>query len=262
MELHCQIASLAYKKRRILHDVAFSAGAGEFIAVIGKNGQGKSTLIRALSGQMPYLGRVTLDGDELSALPVRERATRISLMPQQLTAPHITVRELLSFARAPYRSLSGRSREDEQAIASAIRDADLESLADCYLDRISGGELRRAYFGMVLAQDTPLLLLDEATAFLDAEYEARLIGLVRRSAAERGKTVVAVMHSPEYALSYADRILLLSEGAVRFFGTPEELLSTGLPEEIFGLRRFTACSADGEERVFFSAAVPANTARL
>ena len=253
MELHCQIASLAYRKQSVLREVAFSASAGEFIAVIGKNGQGKSTLIRALSGQMPYCGSVTLDREELSGLSPRERAKRISLMPQQLTTPHITVRELISFGRAPYHSLAGKNDEDEAAILSAMRDADLESLGDCYLDRISGGELRRAYFGMVLAQDTPLLLLDEATAFLDAEYEARLIGLVRQCAAERKKTVIAVMHSPEYALSYADRILFLHAGTVRFFGTPEELLSTDLPEEIFGLHRFTAHNGEGSERVFFSA---------
>ena len=253
MELHCQIASLTYRKQSVLREVTFSAKTGEFIAVIGKNGQGKSTLVRALSGQMPYCGSVTLDGRELSSLSPRERATRISLMPQQLSTPHITVRELIAFGRAPYRSLTGKTAGDEAAILSAMRDADLESLGDCYLDRISGGELRRAYFGMVLAQDTPLLLLDEATAFLDAEYEARLVGLVRQCAAERQKAVIAVMHSPEYALSYADRILLLHGGTVRFFGTPADLLCTSLLEEIFGLRRFTARSAEGSERVFFSA---------
>jgi iron complex transport system ATP-binding protein len=253
MELHCQITSLAYRKKSCLREISFSASTGEFIAVIGKNGQGKSTLIRALSGQMPYCGSVTLDGEELSAMSSRKRATRISLMPQQLTTPHITVRELISFGRSPYRSLMEKNGEDEVVILSAMHDADLDNLTDCYLDRISGGELRRAYFGMVLAQDTPLLLLDEATAFLDAEYEARLFGLVRQYAAARKKTVIAVMHSLEYALSYADRILFLHEGTVCFFGTPEELLATDLPEEIFGLHRFAAHNGEGRERFFFSA---------
>lgn len=252
MELSCQIESLSYKTREVLHDVCFSLESGEFLSVIGRNGQGKSTLIRALSGQLSYRGSITVDERELRSFTPKDRAKQISLMPQSLFAPHVTVRELITFGRAPYRALCGYSEADQEAIDRALHDADLSALSACTLDRISGGELRRAYFGMVLAQDTPLLLLDEPTAFLDAEYEARLFGLVKQRSKERHKTVIAVMHNPEYALSYADRILFLDGGTIRFFGTPDELLQTDHLETVFSLRRYLATDEDGKARVFFS----------
>ena len=171
-----------------------------------------------------------------------------SAVLQSLNAPHVTVGELVSFGRAPYRAL-GRSlsSSDLEKIDRALQTADLVSLQNCYADCISGGELRRAYLGAVIAQDTDTVILDEATAFMDADYQHRFLQTVCSLEKEEKKTVISVMHDLGAAVRYADNILLLDRGRQLFFGSVAELLATDLIERTFGVRRFTT---DG--RIFFA----------
>ena len=253
MKLQVSLSRVGYQKKTILKDVSFSADSGTFTAVIGRNGSGKSTLLSCLAGTLPYEGTLLLGETELSSLSGRVHAQKIARMAQSLQTPHITVRELVAFGRNPYLAPGQKPGEKDHAIVTqALFDADLCDLADCYLDRISGGEVRRAYLGMILAQDTPVILLDEATAFLDAEYEAHFLSLLSRLHKELQKTILFVMHNLEHAVAYADNIVYLADGTCAFFGTTREFLATTLPEDGFSLRRFYA--ADGEEtRVFFAA---------
>ena len=126
----------------------------------------------------------------------------------------------------------------------ALIKANVSSLRDCYLDRISGGELRRAYFAMMLAQNTDVALFDEATAFMDADFERQFVAMQKELA--KNKTVISVMHNLTLAVAYADAILVLDGGKQIFFGTPNELLATDIPENIFHVKRHTV---DG--KVFF-----------
>lgn len=253
VRLRAQLRSVGYGERTVLRDVALTLGAGELLAVIGKNGCGKSTLLAALCGLLDYDGEVRVDGEVLSALSPRERAQRVAMMLQQPRLPHITVDELLRFARAPYHTLHTREdATDCAAIEDALRAASLEELRACYLDRLSGGEVRRAYFGHLLAQTTPLMLLDEATAFADAVWERRMLDELRRRCREQGRSVVLVTHSLEMALDYADRLAVLDGGTLRYLGDPRALTEDKTLQDIFSVRALRATDDEGGERYFFA----------
>ena len=252
MELKININSVSYGKRAILKDVNLEIPEGTFVAVIGRNGCGKSTLLSAVSGIIPYSGEIMLDGTDISAMTSRERARQIAIMLQQTKTPHITVSELVAFGRSPHVAMGAKmTEEDLNVIETAIRDAELECIRNCFLDRISGGEVRRSYLGMALAQDTPILLLDEATAFLDTDREMRFLDMIDKKRRESKKTVISVMHNLSAAVKYADSVLLIDNGTSAFFGKTEELLSTDILERTFFVNRFTSVS-EGEERIFFS----------
>ena len=246
MAIDIDIKRAFYGRREILKNISFAPTDSSFTAVIGRNGSGKSTLISTISGLAQYEGRVTIEGEDIKLCDRKKLATRISLVPQELRRPHITVEELVSYGRRPFLKLGEGPRDiDRELISKAMSDADLYDIGDKYLDMISGGELRRAYFGMMLAQDTGVVLLDEATAFMDADFERRFIGMQRELAMT--KTVITVMHNLSLALSSADNILLLDNGEQIFFGSPEELLSTDLVEKTFSVKRY---SSDG--KIFFA----------
>ena len=169
-----------------------------------------------------------------------------SLLPQELRRPHIKVCDLVAYGRTPHLGFGAPLCDaDLSIIDRAVSSASLSDIRECYLDRISGGELRRAYFGMILAQNTDLVLLDEATAFMDAEFERRFFEMQKELSRE--KTVISVVHNLSSALNFADNILLVDGGAQMFFGTPSQLLNTDLVERIFSVKRF---EADGS--VFFA----------
>lgn len=247
MSLQITIANAAYRRRRVLHDIRLDANDGELIALIGRNGCGKSTLISCLASLLPFKGSVVADGRILNELSPRERAAHVGALLQQSGVPHLTVRELVGMGRTPHRGILSLPRAfDEEAVTRALIDADLLPLADHYADRISGGELRRAYFAMLLAQDARNVLLDEAGAFLDAAHDRRLWEMTRLLCA-RGKSVLCVTHDLSSAIRYADKILLLQDGEQLFFGETDALLETTLIEDTLGVHRYPA---DG--RVFFA----------
>lgn len=238
MSLDVRILSARYRGREVLSGVGFRAESGTLTAVIGRNGSGKSTLVSCMASLVPYEGEVCADGVRLSELDVRARARYLSAMLQELRRPHVTVRELVAFGRQPYRSVWRSTVASDARVDGALEAADLLELADRYVDQLSGGEVRRAYFGALLAQDAPNVILDEATAFMDADYERRFLEMAC-ALRDGGKTVVAVMHDLSAAVRYADRILLLENGTQRFFGCTEDLLRTDLVERAFSVRRYS-----------------------
>lgn len=249
MSLDVHIKSARYGRTQVLDNINFQTVGGTLTAVIGRNGSGKSTLISCLASLIPFKGEIKADGKDLRQMDIRVRAQKVSLMTQNLARPHVTVRELVAFGRNPYHTLlQGESGEDTMRIDLAIDDAEMKDLASRYVDTLSGGEVRRAYFGAILAQDAPTALFDEATAFMDADYERLFLRMVRSLAEDGGKNVVAVMHDLAAAVRYADNILVLDHGKQLYFGKTEDLLKTDLIEKTFGVKRYTA-----EGRVFFEA---------
>ena len=246
MNIEIDIKSVSYGKKQILKNISFSPSECSLTAVIGKNGSGKSTLISAIAGLISYEGSILLGDNEVKATVGRELAKMLSAMPQELRRPHISVSRLVSYGRSPYLKLGEKlSESDLNIISTSLAAADLLEIQDRYLDCISGGELRRAYFAMMLAQSTGIVLLDEATAFMDADFERRFATMQRELACS--KTVVSVMHNLGMAVEYADAILLLDRGEQLFYGSPSELLKTGIIERTFSVERY---SADG--RIFFA----------
>lgn len=242
--------SVGYKGKPVVENISFTVSDGEICALLGHNGCGKSTLLRAVMGSLGYVGSIRIDGQETRRLS-NDRAKLISLMPQLMARPSISVYELVSFGRQPYTGISGiLSKSDRQKIDDAIQKARLLPLVESRCDRISGGELQRAYLAMVLAQDTPNLLLDEPAAHLDARYERQISDFLLALKADR-RAVLAVLHNINHALAIADRIIVIDSGRLVFNGNRAEFADRQIAETYFGLRRYTCRDDRGNGAEFY-----------
>lgn len=188
---------------------------GDALAVVGPNGAGKTSLLLTLCGALPALtGTVRLAGQALAALTPRSRAQRVALLPQALALdPELTVRELVELGRTPYLGWWGRlAAADHAAVESSIARCDLRALADTALGRLSGGERQRALVAMTVAQQAPLLLLDEPTTHLDLRWRYQLFELLHALRRDLGVAVVMVLHDLAEAYREAPRVLVLGAG--------------------------------------------------
>ena len=245
--------SLRLGDRRILEDVSFTLRPHRLTALVGRNGSGKSTLLACVNQQVTYTGEILEGEKNMALLAPKERAKAVAILPQTLPAPHITVREMAAFGRTPYLDLTGRLTEkDRRAVSEALRSADAEALADRYVDTLSGGEGQRAALAMILAQNTPIALLDEPTAHLDQAHEAAFLDRLKALTVGRKKTFLVVLHDLTLAARYADDLIVLEEGRVVFSGPRETCLEQEVMENTFHLRRYTFRDQD-RTRIFFSA---------
>lgn len=232
--------SLAYGSRVVVSDVDLQINPGETTVLIGANGCGKSTLFKGLSRQLtPKSGSIHFDGHELGSLRPKPYARRVALLPQSPVVPEgLTVMELVSRGRHPHRRWWGApSPGDDDAVARALSLVDLESLAERPVDELSGGQRQRVWIALVLAQDTPTVLLDEPTAALDLAHQVELLDLVhglRRPDGSR-TTVVAVLHELNLAARVADRVIALKQGRVLAAGSPDEVFTTDVLADCFDL---------------------------
>ena len=226
----------AYGAREVLRECDLALEAGEIVAVIGPNGAGKSTLVRVLAALLrPSQGEVRIAGQRLAGLSRTEVARRVAVVPQaQETLFPFSVREVVALGRTARLDLLGRlAAEDRAAVDRALALMDLDALADRRIDAVSGGERQRAVLAMALAQETPVLLLDEPTVHLDPGHQLATLGLLRRLARERGTAVLAVVHDLNLA-ALADRVAVLDGGTVRAAGTPASVLTAELVAAVFG----------------------------
>lgn len=241
--------SVRYGEKTVLDNVSFSLCPHRLTVLVGRNGAGKSTLFGCVNQQVAHTGTITEGEKNLALISPRERAKSIAILPQSLPSPHITGRELACLGRNPYLDFTGRlTAVDQQAVEASLRDADALSLAERYVDTLSGGEKQRVLLAMILAQNTPIALLDEPTAHLDLGYEAAFLDLLQRLKKERKKTFLLILHDLNLAVQYADDLIVLDAGRVAFAGSREACLEQKVLEKIFGLRRYTV-----EDRIFFGA---------
>lgn len=219
-----------------LDGVSLEVEAGALHAVLGPNGSGKSTLMRALLGLTPLDGGwVKLDGRESAAWGRRERAQSVGAVAQseQVAFP-LTVREMVAMGRYPYlAALAGEGPEDREAIADALQACEVSDLAERDVTTLSGGEMQRVRIARALAQKPRALVLDEPTASLDIRHEMGILELLRASA-DSGITVLLITHGLDMAAQFADRMLLLSRGAVAAKGTPAEVIREDVLAEVYG----------------------------
>lgn len=216
--------------------------AGQTTAIIGANGCGKSTLLRGLTRQLPLLtGTLEVLGRSAVHWPARSYARSVALLPQSPVAPDgMTVEQLVDRGRHPHRGWFGaRTAADTEAIARALDLADLVELAGTDLSELSGGQRQRAWLALVLAQQTPVVLLDEPTSYLDLSHQVELMDLVRSlpdpTAAGQRATVVTVLHELNLASRSADHIVAMAHGQVVAAGAPGRVLTPALLEEVYGL---------------------------
>lgn len=229
--------SAAYYGKSILENVSFSVESGSITALMGRNGAGKSTLIRCLMGEKrDYSGSILLDGENVRSIPRQEIARKVACLPQILPSPHVTVEELVAFGRTPHTPFLGQlSALDREKVAWAIHAVGMEGRENAFVDTLSGGERKKAFFAMTLAQDTPLLVLDEPTAHLDTASRFAFLQRIEEMGSNTGKTFLLVMHELPEVLSCAHRIGVLHEGALAFCGTPKDCLAAEIPERCFGI---------------------------
>ena len=231
---------VGYGERTVLDGLELAITTGTVTAVVGPNGSGKSTLLKALARLLrPSNGAIFLDGVAITNLPSTEVARRLAVLPQGPTAPGgLTVGELVEQGRYPHAGALRMLRmQDHEAIMTALALTDMTAYAARPLDGLSGGERQRAWIALALAQDTPMLLLDEPTTFLDIGHQLEVLELVRRLNRERGMTIVLVLHDLNHAARYADRLVALNRGGrIAADGAPQDVLTTALLAEIFGVR--------------------------
>ncbi|WP_245156010.1 heme ABC transporter ATP-binding protein [Nocardioides sp. 503] len=218
---------------RILDGVDLAVEAGEMVALVGPNGAGKSTLLAALAGDLvPDDGVVTLDGRPLAAQAARDLARRRAVLLQhQSLAFGFHVIDVVRMGRSPWRR-TDREDDDDLVVERSLERADVTELAHRLFPTLSGGEQARSSFARVLAQETPVLLLDEPTASLDIRHQEALL-TIARDAARAGVAVVVVLHDLSLAAAYADRVCVLAHGRVRADGPPTEVLTGPLLTEVY-----------------------------
>lgn len=239
--LEAREVTAGYGRRAVLHGVTLALHPGEFVGLIGPNGGGKSTLLRALSGVLrPTGGQVLLDGRDLRDLGANARAQQIGFVPQSENAAFdFTVREVALMGRHPHHAgLGGATTQDYESVNRALAATDVLHLADRPITQLSGGEHRRVLLARALVQASRLLLLDEPTAHLDISHQAELMELIQRRAWKPGEEVgaLAALHDLNQAAEFCDRLILLCEGRVLAQGKPEAVLTAANLGRAYGAR--------------------------
>ena len=235
--LEIQNLTLGYGKNILLRNISAQASPGELIAIAGRNGSGKSTLIRVMAGlQKPLAGRILTDGLDIGSLPRETAARKVSIVnTDRVRIPWLKCRDLVALGRAPWTGWTGRlSDRDEEAVSEALESTGMTDFAMRSMDSMSDGECQRIMIARALAQDTPLMVLDEPTAFLDLPGRHQITELLARLAAEKGKTVIFSTHDIGIALQRADRFWILDRDGLIVRNAAE-----AAPDimEIFGIQK-------------------------
>jgi iron complex transport system ATP-binding protein len=243
MSLCAEHIHFSYRDKTVLAGVDFTLQQGEVFGLLGPNGSGKSTCLKTVLGYLkPSSGRIVFA--RFGSLPYgllvgKEVARRVAFVPQQ-TALHsaITVFEAILMGRLPHLAdrWSGYGAEDKKSVREVVEALGLCDLVDRNVTCLSGGELQKVIIARCLVQESDILLLDEATAGLDLNHAVEIMEFMRRKAKEESKSIVAVLHDVNLASQYCDRIALLKKGRLRYIGTPEEVISETVLEEIYGIR--------------------------
>jgi iron complex transport system ATP-binding protein len=237
--LEAQDITLGYGGTVVVQGVNVAVPDGKITAVIGPNGCGKSTLLRALVRLIePMAGTVVLDGDDIHRVATREVAQRVGLLPQApIAPPGITVKELVARGRTPHQKvLRPWSREDEAAVWSALHSTGLTDIQESVVDELSGGQRQRAWIAMALAQNTPLMLLDEPTTYLDIAHQYEVMDLLHRLNSRQERTIVMVVHDLHQAARYAHHVVAMQDGQVAAAGSPDQVITEALLRDVFHLK--------------------------
>ena len=228
-----------YDNKMILQDISLTIPSNKISIIIGANGCGKSTLLKTMARLIkPTSGQVTLDGKPINKSPPKRLACVLGLLPQSPIVPEgITVADLVGRGRFPHQTfLKGWTKQDYEAVAEAMEIMNITEFADRNIDELSGGQRQRVWIAMALAQQTDILFLDEPTTYLDITYQVEILDMLTDLNRKYGTTIVMVLHDINLSARYADHIFAVHQGKLVAEGTPEEVVSSTLIQDIFGLK--------------------------
>lgn len=225
-----------YGGSEIIKNICLTLLPGQITAIVGPNGSGKSTLLKAITGIAQVTqGAVTLDGRQLLNMKQQEKAQQAAYLSQGRSVPDITVGRLVLHGRFPYLSYPRRySDKDQKIAAAAMEKLQIGHLANTPMRSLSGGQQQKAYIAMILGQDTPLVLLDEPTTYLDISHQLQFLQLARELA-DSGKHVAVVLHDLGCALEFADQIAVMEGGGIVAKGTAQEVFESRALDRVFGI---------------------------
>lgn len=221
----------------LLHDITTSFAEKKVTTILGPNGCGKSTLLQiACRLLQPSSGQILLNGQNIQQLKNKELAKQIALLSQTNRPPEIAVEDLVTYGRYPHQRYGqGLSQQDHIIINHALQQVKADSYRHRMVNQLSGGQRQRAYIAMALAQDTDIIFLDEPTTYLDINIRFEIMELVR-TLNQAGKTIIMVLHDLNLALEYSDTIILMNQGRIQTEGTPQQVIATGLLDEVFQIK--------------------------
>lgn len=230
--------SFGYGERVLFNGLSIEFAQGKVTSIIGPNGCGKSSLLKLVSGICkPQEGTIRVLGHDVAALSSKRCARLLSLLAQEHAAPPMSVRQLVTCGRYPHHGmLATMDAADHEAVERALAACGLSNLAERPATELSGGQRQRAFIAMILAQDTPVVLFDEPTSFLDVSACYDVMELMRSLKEEHDKTVVAVIHDIDLALRYSDEVCVMRDGKLLAQGTPQEAEVLTAVEDAFDVR--------------------------
>ena len=236
--IKAQNICVSINDKEIVHNLSLEIPEGKVTAIIGPNGCGKSTTLKALSRILPYKGSVTFKGSEMSALSQREFAKSLAILTQSPQAPSdLTVNDLVEMGRFPHRGFLGRGgKDDKEHVEWALAQTGVTAMRNRLLNTLSGGERQRAWIAMALAQRPEVLLLDEPTTYLDICHQLEIMQLIGRLNQELGLSVVMVVHDLNHAIMYADHVVVVKAGKLVTSGAPREIITAELLAEVFKVK--------------------------
>lgn len=237
--LKAESLSIGYAENLIIRDLDIEIQKGDFVTIIGENGSGKSTLLKSLSRSMrPQKGVVYLDGKSIFKQDTRAVARKLAILPQSPKVPEdFTVRDLVSYGRQPHLGMASRMKlQDLEIIDWAISVTRIDYLQHRLVSTLSGGERQRAWLALALAQQPEILLLDEPTTFLDIACQFEVLELVKNLNVRLGITIAMVLHDINQAARYSGKIVALKDGKIYKSGTPEEMITESLLQEVFRVK--------------------------
>lgn len=236
--LSVQNLNFSYEDQWVLRDLSYDFREGLFYSIVGPNGSGKTTFLKLLSGRLDtYKGHISLKGTTLNKYQPSQLAKNLAVVPQ---ANHIAyeflVEDIVMMGRAPYTSRFGSpSRHDRALVNSAMKETGVDRMRGKKITQLSGGELQRVILARAIAQETPLLLLDEPISHLDIGYQYEISDLVYDLCKRKGITIINIVHDLNIAMTYSDEILMMKNGQLFDAGVPEDVLTKENIKEVYGV---------------------------
>ena len=225
-----------YDGEEKLHNVSIGFKKGEITVIIGPNGCGKSTLLKTMTGILSTdSGEIFIDKANIKSLTQNQIARQVAYLPQNRNIPAISTRRMVLHGRFPYLSYPRKYRKEDYEVAQkAMEEVGVEKYSDLYMTTLSGGERQKVYIAMAIAQDTPIVLFDEPTTFLDIYHQLNVLSLAKKLKSQ-GKTVIMVLHDLNLALQCADTLVVMNKGCVVTSGGAQDIISASVFSEVFNV---------------------------